>query len=382
MTTTANGAADPRGGTSFEPSPAVDEMSVSPGQPSVTAAAREPHSTAERPTAGWLVLRQDSQLGRDSVWGPQTPASAPAWLPTAVLEQSGVIAWSACLASDLWTRLREISPAVIVSWWAPLDLEDLTVDPVEELRLLRQSGYAGPVLLVTPWPIDAAAAVCIELNADYAVLSEGLNSPGLPAVIRRAVERILTARRASELEQRWARHQEREQRDAEQLLRQQRAMLESWQRLGVSANPGATEPPTMVALTSPDHSSVMGRDAPIAEGSPASRSEIANSAMASSAAIGSESSPALNTAYQALLRSYLLRAPGELDPQLPVLINELVALEVPPAGLLALHSAAVVGLLPGLGERSRRHVATRAELLILELMCGLAEAYRRRALGG
>ena len=44
---------------------------------------------------------------------------------------------------------------------------------------------------------------------------------------------------------------------------------------------------------------------------------------------------------------------------------------------MQLHLTALEDLLEGLGSRSTRHVLTRADLLVLEVMVNLAEGYRQ-----
>ena len=56
----------------------------------------------------------------------------------------------------------------------------------------------------------------------------------------------------------------------------------------------------------------------------------------------------------------------------------LVAAGLTPAQGMQLHLHVLEELVHGLGERSTRHVMTRADLLVMELMMHLAEAYRQR----
>ena len=82
-----------------------------------------------------------------------------------------------------------------------------------------------------------------------------------------------------------------------------------------------------------------------------------------------------------------------MDGDLPVLqefypedtsSNDLFFLDLeaePPSSSLWRFDTAEGGdweLLQGLGERSTRHVMTRADLLVIEVMLHLAEGYRRR----
>jgi hypothetical protein len=69
---------------------------------------------------------------------------------------------------------------------------------------------------------------------------------------------------------------------------------------------------------------------------------------------------------------------GNLAAELQRLAEMLVAAGLTAQHTLQLHLEVVEELVHGLGARSTRHVMTRADLLILEVMMDLAEGYRRR----
>jgi hypothetical protein len=90
----------------------------------------------------------------------------------------------------------------------------------------------------------------------------------------------------------------------------------------------------------------------------------------------------LVTHYRELLRGYVIMGSGNLAAELQRLAELLVAAGLTAQQTLQLHIEVVEELVRGLGARSSRHVMTRADLLVLEVMMDLAEGYRRRYADG
>ena len=68
---------------------------------------------------------------------------------------------------------------------------------------------------------------------------------------------------------------------------------------------------------------------------------------------------------------------GNLGDELRRLARPLVAAGVSVRQAARLHLSVVAEMIQGLGARSGRHVMTRADLLLLEVMMHLGEGYRR-----
>lgn len=85
--------------------------------------------------------------------------------------------------------------------------------------------------------------------------------------------------------------------------------------------------------------------------------------------------------YRELLRTYVIMGSGSLSDDLAILVGLLVEAGLPPRMVMQLHLVVLEEIVRGLGTRSTRHVMTRADLLVLELMVHLAEAYRERLTG-
>ncbi len=110
----------------------------------------------------------------------------------------------------------------------------------------------------------------------------------------------------------------------------------------------------------------------------------ANSATASSAGLTSALQQPLDLPlelvhlYRELLRTYVIMGSGNLTSELARLADMLATAGVTSRQTMQLHLHVLEELVRGLGARSTRHVMTRADLLILEIMIHLAEGYRNR----
>jgi hypothetical protein len=71
---------------------------------------------------------------------------------------------------------------------------------------------------------------------------------------------------------------------------------------------------------------------------------------------------------------------GNLSGDMHELAKLLVGIGITPQQTMLLHLQVLEELVRGLGSRSARHVMTRADLLVLELMIHLAEGYRAKYL--
>jgi len=82
--------------------------------------------------------------------------------------------------------------------------------------------------------------------------------------------------------------------------------------------------------------------------------------------------------YRELLRAYIIMGSGSLTPELRRLTDLLVTAGVTSRQAMQLHLFVLEDMVDGLGARSTRHVMTRADLLILEVMLHIGEGYRER----
>ena len=82
--------------------------------------------------------------------------------------------------------------------------------------------------------------------------------------------------------------------------------------------------------------------------------------------------------YRELLRTYIIMGSGNLSEELNSLAEMLVGASMTSSGIMQLHLQVAEELVHGLGMRSTRHVMSRANMLVLELMTLVAEGYRQR----
>ena len=85
----------------------------------------------------------------------------------------------------------------------------------------------------------------------------------------------------------------------------------------------------------------------------------------------------LRAHYRELLRTYVIMGSGNLAEELRRLARLLIAGGISARQTAQLHLAVVGEMIQGLGARSGRHVMTRADLLLLEVMMHLGEGYRQ-----
>ena len=82
--------------------------------------------------------------------------------------------------------------------------------------------------------------------------------------------------------------------------------------------------------------------------------------------------------YREMLRAYVVMGAGNLAAEMVRLAQMLTDADVSAQRTMQLHVQVLEELVGSLGNRSARHVMTRADLLVLEIMAHLADGYRRR----
>jgi len=209
------------------------------------------------------------------------------------------------------------------------------------LEALSADGGGEPILVVTPPGDDRWLATLCACDCEILVTPEGWQSPALPLWIARTIHRAQIARENLRLAGADQRRTLRERDETDQLLEQQRRILQ-------------------------DH----------AESSP----------LESLRSVQSDVSDELRTLpaevvgiYQDLLRSYVMMGSGGLAGEIRKLAQLLVLAGLSPGAALHVHLERVEELIRGLGSRSSRHVMSRADLLAMELMIELGDCYRRKS---
>lgn len=234
------------------------------------------------------------------------------------------------------TRLREANFDAVLVQHDPPEL-----DALDFAEALRGGGGEDPLIVVGTPCEGALAPLCHEAGAD-AYLSLGEASPRhVIWTLARAVEwrrLVRENRRLAQLERQRLRLEHGE---AERLLREQRDLIRDLEDLSDNA-------PRLSPAAPPAHDGTPG--APIADD--------------------------LIVQYRDLLRAYVIMGSGTLAAEIGGLAAQIAAAGLSASKVMQLHLHVVEEVLRGLGTRGVRHVMSRADLLILDLLIHLAERSR------
>jgi CheY-like chemotaxis protein len=268
--------------------------------------------------------------GRLKVLYISTVSRAGAWLAEAFAADSAaeVLLEEVTGQTAGVERLREeVFDAILVSH-EPDELDAL--DLIEGYR----TGGAEEPIIVLGTPAEAEMAVlCYEAGADGYVCVDTCMTRHLIWVAALAVQKRQLIQENRRLRQSERTRLQREQDEARRLLEEQCAAVEDFRAAPSRAGGGAT------------------RDVPLPS--------------------------ELIAHYRELLRTYVIMGSGNLADELRRLARLLVAGGISARQTAQLHLTVVAEMIQGLGARSGRHVMTRADLLLLEVMMHLGEGYRR-----
>ena len=214
------------------------------------------------------------------------------------------------------------------------------IDALDLIEGYRAGGAMEPIVVLGQSSEEEMAVLCYEVGADGYVCVPTTTTRNLIWVVVRAVQRHLLIHENQRLRQAEETRLQREQAEAHRLLEEQWALVE-----------------------------MAEGSAPKAE-SPAAASEAAPT-------IDATLPPELIAHYRELLRIYVIMGSGNLSPDLRRLAELLVTAGLSARQTMRLHVQVVADLVHGLGARSTRHVMSRADLLVLEVMMYLTDGYRR-----
>lgn len=250
-------------------------------------------------------------------------------------------------AAPAVARLRDESFDLVLLLHAPPQC-----DALETVEGLRTGGHEEPILILT----DAADAqftpLAYEAGADAHLCIPDTTTRTLLWTAARAIERRRLQRDNRRLLMADRQRLRQEHLEADRLLSEQRALIRGLEAL-------SAPPPSVSAADPPLHPRT------------------------------SESCTALDllplpdnliALYRELLRAYVIMGHGNLSAEMQQLSDLLAATGISPRQTMLLHLQVLEELLRGLGSRGARHVMTRGDLLVLEMMMHLAEGYRTRYL--
>lgn len=242
-------------------------------------------------------------------------------------------------------RLRDEPFDIVLISHEPEEL-----DALELAQALRAGGMESPILVLGTAAKADADAEAFEAGADAYLCVNGTTTRSLLWTAARAIERSRLVRENHRLLTAERKRLQQEHQEADRLLGEQRGLIAELQGVAIG-----TEPPP--ADASDDHPSTIPFPA---------RVTIDKTPMPGN----------LVTHYADLLRAYVIMGSGNLGTQMRALAGLLVAAGVTPQQTMQLHLQVLEDLIGGLGSRSARHVITRADLLVLEVMMHLADGYR------
>jgi len=218
-------------------------------------------------------------------------------------------------------RLRDEAFDVVLVSHEPPDL-----DALDLIEGYRAGGADEPIVVMGTQSEQEMAVFCYEVGADGYVCVHTTTTRNLIWVAARAVRRHQLVRENHRLKLAEQTRLGREHEEAQHLLQQQ------WKLASAAGSSSAVDflPPELI-----DH-------------------------------------------YRELLRTYVIMGSGNLAGDLRELAKLLVSARLTAQQAVHLHLHVLEEIVRGLGVRSTRHVMTRADLLVMELMVYLAEGYRLR----
>ena len=211
------------------------------------------------------------------------------------------------------------------------------------LEAVAANGFGEPVLVLTRPGDDHRLATLCGFDCEVLVTVDGWQSPALPHWIARTIDRAHVARENLRLTGADQRRTLRERDESDQLIEQQRRILQEHSDAGLS---------------------------------------LQTSSLDDRAGLGSELGQLPDETiriYRDLLRSYVMMGSGGLVGEIRKLAQLLVLAGLSPTAALRVHLERVEELIRGLGSRSSRHVMSRSDLLAMELMLELGECYRQKS---
>lgn len=261
-------------------------------------------------------------------------------------------------------RLRdEVFDLVLISH------EPGELDALDLIEGLRGGGNDEPILVLGIASEQEMAALCYEVDADAYLCVNTTTTRTLLWVAARAIERHELIRENRRLLQADRQRLQQEHLEADRLLAEQRAMLSDLEALAAGCLNGA-----------PSGSAVAEDSAgrPVERPGQTTRAALPGHAPAADELVRLPEK--LIAHYREILRAYVIMGSGNLMGELHELAELLAASGITPQQTMLLHLQVLEELVRGLGCRSARHVMTRADLLVLEMMIHLAEGYRERYL--
>jgi len=257
-------------------------------------------------------------------------------------------------ATTALAKLREeVYDAIVVSH-VPGRL-----DALEFVEGLRAGGAEEPVLILGDEDVVELTCYAFEAGADAYLCLHNTATRTLIWTLARAVNRYQLIRENRRLAQGERQRLQHEHQETDRLLDQQRSLIRNLEILSAPLDEESETAPVTAVDANRDFQTRWS-NADTSALSPLPAQLVAH--------------------YRELLRAHVIMGHGNLAGELTQLAEMLTTAEITAEQTMLLHLQALEELVRGLGARSARHVMTRADLLILEVMIHLADNYRQRLL--
>lgn len=264
------------------------------------------------------------------------------------------------------TRLRdEAYDAILVSH------EPGSLDAIALVEAHRTGGADDPLIVLGTQSEQEIAGRCFEVGADAYVCANTSTTRSLVWIIVRAIQRHDLIRENHRLTLNERQRLQREHDEAERILQQQRALICDLESIHRTSKPHAD---LHVLSESEERETATKSPSSVEQ----SRTRHGRKTQATSSPPPTGLPSELVRHYRELLRTYVIMGSGNLGCELTRLAELLATAGVTARQTMQLHLHVLEELVHGLGARSTRHVMTRADLLVLEIMMHLAECYRQR----
>lgn len=299
------------------------------------------HTEKKLPTTPWGCL--PPQMRVLFITGPHRTGG---WLTEALASDSASdvqLVEAAGIAQGIVHLREELFDAVLVSH------EVGGLDALEVLDAIRAGSSEDQPIVVLGEPSEQElAALCYEAGGDAYLCVHTTTTRALIWVVARAVERHTLIAENRRLQQSQRHRLRLEHDEAHRLLEQQRAMIADLSEIRCD------ELNLTLSVDECAHGPARGlpQDLP----------------------------PQLINHYRELLRAYVIMGAGNLSAEMERLAEMLAFASITPRQAMRLHLHVLEEMISGLGSRSARHVMSRADMLVLEVMINLAEQYRARYL--
>ena len=222
------------------------------------------------------------------------------------------------------------------------------LDALELTEALRGGGSEEPLILLGAQSEQELSPAAFEAGADAYVCVHTTTTRSLIWITSRAMERHRLIRENRRLSQAEQHRLQSEHVETQRLLDEQRSLLRDLESI-------TQRPPTATTIERRRRGEDEEARAPLAD-----------------------LPPALVRHYHELMRSYVIMGSGNLGDDMARMAELMADAEIAAPETMQLHVCVLEEMVRGLGSRSARHVMSRADLLVLEVMVHLSEVYRRR----